>query len=263
MRPPFSVVRAGDAVGFSASRENAITETVLAHRFSNLAGPTPTPALLSPLIVEVRNTTGADRSRFDVVGLSAAIISAGDNLETFHRQGALDAVEPVWPDHYSLYAVLQQPIRDGAIGQAMISGVTSCQVNFADSNAAAGHDYATLADGTYSSLDSAPCGVARILARESGTGAQWCKILLGAPSPAGGLARTPSGGLPLCTGSNFPYTPGSASCDVATWSGGNLVDDEWNMTIYNAMGGAVAGNVLIIYLFDRHGKPWAVAEWCP
>lgn len=261
-RDPFGPVRAGEPLRFSATRENALTELLLGGRQHNFAADASPSA--HARTIYVRNTTESLRQRFDVVGLGDAIFlpTANENEAEFHRLAAFDFVAPAFPLHYSRYAVLQEPIRAAGIGKALLAGVTSCKINVATADAETGHQYAKLKHNTYGYLDSAPCGVARILWKAAGTGEVWAKVLLGAPSPAGLLARTPGGGISAASGSNFPYTFGSASCDVAIRSGGTAIDAGWNATIYNITSFAVAGNKLINVGFDDVGTPFVIVEGC-
>ena len=268
---PFAAVREGQAAGevlTSAARVNLWTEAGLAHR--RRMGGNTFDSKLQPLTENefyVKNETGADRNRFDIVAFEEPIYLRGDNESAFNErtQTYLKAIEPAWPDHFLSWGVLQESCKENKLARVRVGGIAVALVNFADANATTGHRFATIKDATYDYLDSAPCGMARILWRDTtavSSTRYWCKLWLGGPLPTGMVARTPGGGISACSGSSFPYTPGSGSCDVAKWSGSTYVDAGWNMTVYNTVDASVAGDVLIQIKFDDAGRPLQDVEPC-
>jgi len=126
-------------------------------------------------IVLVQNNTGSDLDRFAVVGIDSPIISPTDNELSFTNQAALACDAPSDPTHLGQFAVLQEPLSDGKIGLAMVSGITPVKVDVVDE----WHQCADIADGASGNLKSCQLGAARILWAEPGTGEQWAVVLLG------------------------------------------------------------------------------------
>jgi len=265
---PLSYVRPGqgaEEVILDAARHNAYTDAANYVRRMQ-RGPNAEGLLLptAPGIINVRNDTGADRDRYSIVAFEEPVFTRDDNIYEFQENTLFKAIEPAWPDHFLSWGILLEPLAENKIGRCLVSGIGVAQVNFASADASTGHKYATVRNAEYGYLDSAPCGPAKIIAVEdAGTGTKWCKLWLGAPMPSGGKAKTPGGGLTARSGSGFPYTPGSGSCDVAKWSGSTYVDAGWNMTIYNDVDVAVGASLLIDFMFDEVGRPICVVEPCP
>lgn len=136
-------------------------------------------------VVYARNNAGADQLRSAVLGISAALIAPADNLEEFKGRPAFVGVEPADPGHRGKFMVLLEPLKDGAIGRAVASGVVACQVDMQ----AEGDEYAEIKDGDTTQLVSGPAGSARILTVAAGTGTQWARVALGAAAVDGFWAR--------------------------------------------------------------------------
>ena len=82
------------------------------------AGPSATD------VVQVRNDTGADRRAGDVVGLGAGLLTTW-NADALWFKGETPAAT------HTAVGVLLDPLPDGKIGRAQISGVCLAYVNFA------------------------------------------------------------------------------------------------------------------------------------
>lgn len=127
----------------------------------------------------VKNNTGADRERGDVVGLNGVVIDSGDNAEEYQNRVVYSGIEPASPAHDTKYAILQQPTPTTISMPAMISGVTLAKVNVTD----VGHEFCKLVNAKYE-LESADNGSARLL-HAPGTGTQLCWVRLGEASGGG------------------------------------------------------------------------------
>ena len=99
-------------------------------------------------IVPVKNASGADRNRFDVLGIDAPLFTPTDNLTSFQNQIALVGVTPREADHYGKFAILLEPLRTGRIGKACVSGVCVVRLNVLDES----HDFADVEDGCTENL---------------------------------------------------------------------------------------------------------------
>lgn len=112
-------------------------------------------------IVLVRNESGADRDRFDVLGIEGPIFTRAESEDTFRQRVALRGVVPT-AAHAGRFAVLLEPARDQAIVRACVDGVCIVQVRMVDE----GHTSADVAYGVASRLESGS-GAARLLWIES------------------------------------------------------------------------------------------------
>jgi hypothetical protein len=137
-------------------------------------------------VIFVRNDSGADRDRFDVLGIDAPIVLPGDNLDEFKRQVTFTGVTPAEDDHAQKFVVLQEPVAAGQLGRAVIHGVTVARVSVETGDETA----AGITDNDPSSLSASDTGAAQILWLEgvSGTpGIVWAIVRLG----GGGSANVP------------------------------------------------------------------------
>jgi len=113
-------------------------------------------------IIPVKNNSGADRNRFDVLGIDRPIFTPADNLLSFQNQVSLVGVTPTEVDHLGRFVVLLEPVRTGAIGQACISGVCPIRLNVLDEE----HEFAEIEEGCSENLQSATAGSGFILWKE-------------------------------------------------------------------------------------------------
>jgi len=135
-------------------------------------------------IVLVKNSSGAARDRFDVLGVSGILYSPSDNLLGFKNQPVLTGVVPTVADHTARFVICLAPLADGAVGPALASGVSPVRVDVADE----AHRYADVNNNAAGSLKSGAGGAALVLWKESGTGEKWAVVRLGLPSdPLGGV----------------------------------------------------------------------------
>lgn len=169
-------VNSGDKFAPKAADWNAFIDAAVAVR-AGFADQTSNPLLRTSHngIIPIQNDTGVDLDQFAVLSLDTLLITPTDNEDEFrHRPPvfsgiAIDIAKP--------FAILQEPIKAGLIGQAMVAGVTPVIIAISDESAA-------FAELTVSGLQSAASGIARILWKESGTGTKWAIIHF--PSGGGG-----------------------------------------------------------------------------
>ncbi len=179
-------VRSGEPLAIPARAYNAFVDAALAHReaASSLRSRAPHGRASRPdhaATILVRNDSGADIPRFGILGLDSPVIGPDDNLASFQNQPAFSGSTPAAGTHEGRFAVVQQPLASGAIGPAVVDGLSVARINVAD----ASHTYADVADGDATQLLSSAAGSARILWIASGTGTQWALVSLG-HTPAGG-----------------------------------------------------------------------------
>ncbi|MGD9857773.1 MAG: hypothetical protein AB7U20_22750 [Planctomycetaceae bacterium] len=89
----------------------------------------------------VKNGSGQDRQRFEVLAIDRPIFLPSDNLWSFQDQVAVIGIVPDEEQHVGRFVVLLEPLRDGMIGRAVVSGVTPVRLNVLDE----AHEWAELA----------------------------------------------------------------------------------------------------------------------
>lgn len=109
-------------------------------------------------IILIRNESGADRGRFDVLGIAGPIIEPVDNAEEFKQRVALKGVVPSSP-HAGKFAILLEPATNQTIVRACLDGVCVVRVRMVDE----AHTSADVAIGVTSRLESGDSGTARLL----------------------------------------------------------------------------------------------------
>ncbi|RJQ82501.1 MAG: hypothetical protein C4519_07805, partial [Desulfobacteraceae bacterium] len=62
-------------------------------------------------MVIVKNASGADRARFEILGINTPVITPTDNLDQFLNRPALSGVVPTAANHWGKFVVLAEPIR--------------------------------------------------------------------------------------------------------------------------------------------------------
>lgn len=106
----------------------------------------------------IRNDSGADRQRFDVLEVSAPIFTPTDNLDEFKARVVAGGVVPV-DDRQGRFAILLEPLADGAFGKACLLGSCVARVEMEDES----HPFADTVDGRTDALVSGSSGAAQLL----------------------------------------------------------------------------------------------------
>jgi len=101
-------------------------------------------------IVLVRNDSGADRERFQVLGIDGPAISPDDNLEEFQNRAVLKGKTPKHDDHLGRFVVLLEPVRSNQIGLAYCDGVCPARIDVEDED----HEFADIKDDDATALES-------------------------------------------------------------------------------------------------------------
>ena len=171
-------VKSGDRLSIPAETFNTFIDAARDHRTRQQnRGQAARPSNRSTGTILVKNASGADRDRFDVLGVDAPIFTPTDNEDSFKNQVALKGVTPSEDNHEGRFVILQEPVRTGDIGRAVVAGVTPVVVNVSDTE----HGFADIADGVAGKLVSAESGGAQILWAELGTGDKWAVVRLSPP----------------------------------------------------------------------------------
>ena len=171
---PFKKVQPGQRLEISAAAYNAFIDAARAVRQHKVGGAEASPFLRQTGIVLVKNATGAAQDLFAVLGLDGPVISPTANESEFVRQVALNGVVPADATHRGRFCVLAEPLADGAIGRAVVAGVTPVRL-LVDPETL--YDYADVRDGSTQTLHNQPHGSARVLwVDPSGSTERWAVV---------------------------------------------------------------------------------------
>ena len=126
---PLKKVQAGERLEIHAEAYNAFIDAVRATRGQQALGADADKFARHTTLAKVRNLTGANLTRFSVVGLSQPIVPPTENEAEFLRQTTFDAVTPA-AGYEHRFAILLEPLAPGKIGVAAVAGVVPVHVHF-------------------------------------------------------------------------------------------------------------------------------------
>ncbi|MBI5724850.1 MAG: hypothetical protein HZA50_12895 [Planctomycetes bacterium] len=179
MADPLAKVTSGQSLKIPAAAYNAFVDAAVAVRNSaNDQGQASRQAARQSGVILVRNDSGSDRSRFDILGISGPLFTPTDDVDSFkNNQPALAGTTPNSDNHKGKFVILLEPVESGKIGRAIIDGLAIAKINVTDAT----HLFAEVNNGDCSMLKSIQSGTARIVWKESGTGQKWALVRLGDP----------------------------------------------------------------------------------
>lgn len=128
-----------------------------------------------PGVVRVKNNTGQHLDRFSVLGVSAPIYQPSEAPNEYFQRDWFTGMYPDVAAHVGSIVVLQEPLRDGAIGSAVYRGLTWVQVNAGSTTP----QYAAIEDGVCAYLKPVSFSANPIQWIEAGTGLKWAFVDLG------------------------------------------------------------------------------------
>jgi len=166
----------GDPLRIPAATFNTLIDVARDH-LANRQNATRQPGMALPqpgVILTIRNDSGSDRDRFEVLGVDEPVFPPEDNTADMSRGPVMSCVTPADPDHLGAFVVLLEPIAAGAVGRAMVQGAVPVQVDFTDTDP---NTWADISDGVAANLKAMATGSARILWRTGDpgdTGVEWC-----------------------------------------------------------------------------------------
>ena len=176
-------------------------------------------------IFPIENASGVDRDRFEVLAIDGTVFSPDENLTEFQNRIAFRGVTPT--DTTSPVAILLEPVADGRIGRAVVSGVAVVQVDLIDTE----HTHAVAIEDDSTKLESAEGGSIEILVIDrSATGTKWAIVRIG----AGGAAEDEYYEL-----TENLDAGGTADAHPLVWdssSGDYTVDTETTVTLHDLLG---------------------------
>jgi hypothetical protein len=163
MGDPLQKVQRGDRLRIPAETFNTFIDAARDFRQRTQdRGQSSRTSFADSGVILVKNASGGDRDRYDILGIERPIILPADNLLSFTNQLAVVGVVPDPDKHVGRFIVLLEPLRDGLIGRGLVSGVTPVRLNVLDP----AHDWADIEPGETDSLRTDTAGSAFILWRD-------------------------------------------------------------------------------------------------
>jgi len=178
MGDAFKKVKRGDPLAIPAATFNTFVDAArdfLAR--SHQQGQSATPTGRHQCTVLVRNDSGSDRGRYELLGVGGPLFDPGSYEDAFKNHPAVTGVTPVQDEHRGRFVILLEPVASGQLGRALTTGVVPARVDVPDEDYP--YAYAEVADSVATHLLARQEGSASILWREGGTGLQWALVELG------------------------------------------------------------------------------------
>jgi len=218
MGDPFKKVQAKQSLSIPAEAYNSFIDAARAVRGGqHNRGQDPALDIRHSGILKVRNESGGDRARFEVLGVDRPLFLPSVAPLTFQNHVTLVGVTPNRRDHFGKFVVLLEPLAAGAIGLAIASGVTVARIAVASES----DEWADVGDLS-NVLVTNSTGAAFILWKEPWLfgSPRWAVVKVGLPFPIGSGSGSGSGTGGSGTGSGG----GSGSGGSGTGSGGSGSD---------------------------------------
>jgi len=155
----FRKVRPGDPLIIPAAAFNAFIDA--AQRFQEQQHNTEQDPYWEQRhtgIVLVRNDSGADRQRFDILGIGGPVIRRVDNPDSFKNQIAIKGVTPT-ATHAGRFVVLLEPVKAGSFARGCVHGVCLARVRMNRED----DGFAEVKENQISRLESGGAGSAALL----------------------------------------------------------------------------------------------------
>lgn len=187
-RHPFKKFQAGERLpGLPKEILNAVVSD---RRGENALSNTRVKGLVPDSgIVLVKNNSGAARSQFAILGINAPIIGPTPvaSLPEFKKRVTFSCITPTTAAHSGKFVVLLEPLLNGAIGKAVVSGVVQVRLTGADVG------WATVTNNDATKLTASATGSAEVLWAEAGSSERWAIVVLHSRNDTTGSAATFSG----------------------------------------------------------------------
>jgi len=258
MATTLNKVRSGDPLVIPAATFNAFVDAARDHQErQRSATKDGLPDWRQTGIVLVRNDSGADRERFDVLGVSGPVITPTDNADAFKERVAIKGVTPT-TSHAGRFVVLLEPLKADAFGRGCVDGVCVARVKMNDE----GHVFAEAKDGQADKLESGAAGSACLLwvqppsDRDPDPTVAWVVAKIGLPTSAASMAAS-FAMITSKAGSAPPYRYAAAQATMdedGAWTqvgGGAAYNNVFNLEEQGAGGQwvnpLVVGDVVLIF----------------
>ena len=207
------VVR-GQQVRISARDVNAQIDAIKQAQRTITRGPQEPATDTRNGIVLVRNMSGAGQPQFAVMKIDAITVPHSTNASEFFYRFGFDVDVPD-ADSQDNICVLQEPIADGSIGEAMIVGVTPALIDNTTPSTAG--DCGVVSGNVY--LTAGKTGALSMPGIEAGSPPTWGLVRLG-KSKGGGTGNSTA----LLVGkTNVSSLSGSQTIDGTATAAGDIV----------------------------------------
>ncbi|MCE5327908.1 MAG: hypothetical protein LLG01_15990 [Planctomycetaceae bacterium] len=207
-------VKPGDPLAISAGTFNTFVDAAqdyLSRRHDQGAG---VASGSDSGLVLIRNDSGGDRSRYDVLGIDGVVFTPIDDLEGFQNRVVLKGSTPA-SGHEGKFTVLAEPVASGDLARAYISGLCAVQLNVVSAD----HKYADITAGQTGYLTTAESGAAQILYAAATSGTAWSVVRIAGTTAEATDASSASG---VVVSSRLDLT--------ASGSGTKVIDSrDWRM----------------------------------
>jgi len=209
-------VRQGDPLRIRAADWNTLADLANARRASELAGGAGKTGKyqFGPTIVHVKNASGYDVGRLGVLGIHSAPAIAPDNTggdadDVFTATPILTGTTPHQDYDRGRFAIAIEPIANGSVGRACISGLCPAMIDYRKAN----HHCADITHANSGYLTSCEQSPAQII---------WVSADPGGGEPVLGLIR-----LGADQSSRVYWAKLTADWQAnATWVAGNPCDSS-------------------------------------
>lgn len=133
---------------------------------------------LPPGVILLKNESGSDLARFNVLGLGDPIILPSANEDEFKNRVTFRGETTAIANHEGKWALALEPIANNRIGRAALSGVFPARVTFDNATQYQTFERADISAGS-TVLKANGAGAAEILWSEKTSGEQWCYVRIG------------------------------------------------------------------------------------
>ena len=136
-------VKVGNSLKIPAATWNTLLDVAQERqvRSQNQTGEAQ-PHGLPAGIVLVKNSSGTDRARFDILGIDGPIFTPTDGEQAFTDRVTLSGILPTKDNHLGRFIILAQPVKAGMVARAWAFGVCPVKVKVGDD----AHRFADVAD---------------------------------------------------------------------------------------------------------------------
>lgn len=173
----FKKVQTGDSLKIPADAYNAFIDAAADFRNRTAKfNQQSKSSFIDSNIVLIKNETGQDCDRFNIVGLGEPIISPDENLREFKKRVMFRGVVPNEELHGSKFAVLQEPVKAGHIARAIVFGNSIAKLQI--ENTEQKIKFAKLESGNSATLIPENSGPIKILWHEQKSGIVWAVVCI-------------------------------------------------------------------------------------
>lgn len=173
-------VKSGDTLSIPSATWNGLLDMLAAFRASGgTKQPVKQASAHAADVVLVKNATGGNVEQFRALAIRSVVITPAVNEPEFKRRVLMSGTTPVTADA-GYWGVLLDSLTSNQIGRIVVSGVTVCRINLADTT----HQFAEIANASVIPT-SAVTGLAQLIwvaggvGTASATGEQWAVIRIG------------------------------------------------------------------------------------